>query len=200
MTFYNPFTDYGGWVDTYQAKPAVPVIDTTPVVALNVVPPPATDARGYSRIFGIAADYGSNELGGEIVDRDGDTMPDWWEWFYRLNHNDSADLTEDPDGDGATNLDEWLGGFHPFVADLPAPAVIEEIVTVEPNLLRIKFRGEAGAFYRLERSNDLINWISGDPFPGAGLAQTAFVERSVGRFWRFRSMAGPSWDQRFLRI
>ena len=43
------------------------------------------------------------------IDTDGDTMPDAWELQFELDPNDPSDATEDTDGDGYTNLDEFLG-------------------------------------------------------------------------------------------
>ncbi|HSS20483.1 MAG TPA: hypothetical protein VLL54_10445 [Pyrinomonadaceae bacterium] len=42
------------------------------------------------------------------VDTDGDGMPDAWERRHKLNPRDSADGTMDQDGDGYTNLEEYL--------------------------------------------------------------------------------------------
>jgi len=47
-----------------------------------------------------------------IVDSDRDGMPDSWELAHGLNPNlNDADL--DPDGDGMTNLQEYLSGTDP---------------------------------------------------------------------------------------
>lgn len=44
------------------------------------------------------------------ADTDGDGMPDGWETAQGLNPN-AADGNEDPDGDGYTNLEEYLNGL-----------------------------------------------------------------------------------------
>jgi len=42
------------------------------------------------------------------TDTDGDRMPDWWEELFGLDA-DRRDGTEDLDGDGYTNFEEYLG-------------------------------------------------------------------------------------------
>lgn len=54
--------------------------------------------------------YGTDPLDG---DSDGDGMPDGWEVLYALDPNSSADAGLDADGDGVSNLDEYLGGSDP---------------------------------------------------------------------------------------
>lgn len=44
-------------------------------------------------------------------DVDGDAMPDAWERARGLNPNDPADGAIDPDGDGFTNLEDYLNGL-----------------------------------------------------------------------------------------
>ncbi len=44
-------------------------------------------------------------------DSDGDGMPDAWEQQHGLNPNDVADGSQDRDGDGYTNVEEYLNGL-----------------------------------------------------------------------------------------
>ena len=44
-------------------------------------------------------------------DRDHDGMPDAWERGHGLNPSDSSDGNRDPDGDGYTNLEDYLNGL-----------------------------------------------------------------------------------------
>lgn len=44
-------------------------------------------------------------------DGNGDGIPDWWAWMYFGNFNESA--TNDFDGDGVSNLDEFQNGTDP---------------------------------------------------------------------------------------
>jgi pectate lyase len=47
------------------------------------------------------------------VDSDHDGMPDEWEKKYGLDPNDPSDAAKDLDGDGYTNLEEYLNGTDP---------------------------------------------------------------------------------------
>src|SRR5262249_41849572 len=46
-------------------------------------------------------------------DSDGDGMPDDWERSHGLNPSDPADAVGDNDGDGYTNLEEYLNNTNP---------------------------------------------------------------------------------------
>ena len=48
-----------------------------------------------------------------VLDTDGDGLPDDWEKRYGLNVNDPADAAADLDGDGFTNLEEYLAKTDP---------------------------------------------------------------------------------------
>lgn len=54
------------------------------------------------------------------VDADRDGMPDEWERMHGLDPNDGRDHAMDRDGDGYTNLEEWLNGTSPNTADSQA--------------------------------------------------------------------------------
>ncbi len=66
-----------------------------------------------------------NEVGGwpeyqsteAPTDTDSDGMPDEWESAHGLNVRETDDGSSDKDGDGYTNVEEYLNGTNPLVAD-----------------------------------------------------------------------------------
>ncbi len=60
---------------------------------------------------------GSKKMGPKF-DGDGDGMPDQWELMYGLNPKDPSDAGEDADGDGLTNLQEYLAMTNPLNPDM----------------------------------------------------------------------------------
>ena len=69
--------------------------------------------------------YGKKTLHGPIcVDWDGDGLPDDWEIAHGLNPGfDDASL--DSDGDGLTNLEEYLWGTDPFNPDTDGDGILD---------------------------------------------------------------------------
>jgi pectate lyase len=47
------------------------------------------------------------------ADKDNDGMPDEWETRYGLDPKDASDAAKDKDGDGYTNIEEYLNGTNP---------------------------------------------------------------------------------------
>ncbi len=77
-------------------------------------------ARTHSEtvLFHPFADFdGDGEADILDFDDDNDGMPDWWEELHGLNPFDPADANQDPDGDGLTNLEEFLAGTDPNVSE-----------------------------------------------------------------------------------
>jgi hypothetical protein len=82
-------------------------------------------------------------------DRDHDGMPDAWEiaYFGDTSHGPS----EDYDGDGESNLEEYLAGTDPTNPS----SVIRALVTVVNGELRVSFRSAQNHIYRVECKTDL---------------------------------------------
>ncbi|HEX9964855.1 MAG TPA: pectate lyase [Allosphingosinicella sp.] len=70
-------------------------------------------SRGGRQIDSQAEVGGWPELapGSAWIDGDGDGMPDSWETKHRLDPRDPADGKADRDGDGYTELEEWLNSL-----------------------------------------------------------------------------------------
>jgi hypothetical protein len=51
--------------------------------------------------------------GTPVEDRDHDGMPDEWETHYQFDPDDPSDGSEDADGDGYTNIEEYLNSTNP---------------------------------------------------------------------------------------
>lgn len=107
------------WADPADAPPAV---TTGRVLATaGAMPRDAVDARvvagvrdGSGRIVDSQSDVGGwPELapGTPWIDGDGDGLPDDWERARALNPADPSDGAADPDGDGFTNLEDWLNSL-----------------------------------------------------------------------------------------
>ena len=52
-----------------------------------------------------------------VIDTDGDGIPNKWELLYGLNPLDPSDGSSDPDGDELTNLQEFQRGTNPLDPD-----------------------------------------------------------------------------------
>ena len=64
------------------------------------------------------------------ADGDGDGMPDWWEEAHGLD-SQSNDAGGDPDGDGRSNLDEYLNGSDPNHDSRVPRLVTAEVIAYE---------------------------------------------------------------------
>jgi hypothetical protein len=119
----------------------------------------AIDAQqfsGFSNPFDV--------LAGGPGDTDGDGLPDAWEdahQFDRLNPND-AQL--DADGDGLSNLREYLAGTDPRD---PASVLRVAGLEVRGSDVRVTFRAVPGKTYQLERAAALgsQSWTVVKTFP-----------------------------------
>jgi glycosidase len=106
------------------------------------------------------------------LDSDGDGIPDWWMLGY-FNHatgqaGDSSRATDDPDGDGLNNLQEFLAGTSPL--DAGSVFAITAIAVSNTDVL-VSWPSVAGKTYQLRRCPDPSTNACidvGSPIPGSG--------------------------------
>jgi subtilisin family serine protease len=93
-------------------------------------------------------------LSGNSTANDG--LPDAWKNTNGLSA--AANVAAlDTDGDGMTNLQEFVAGTDP---QLPSSAFrVTSIDTDHSTFFKVHFNGAAGKLYRLSASSDLITWL-----------------------------------------
>ena len=90
-------------------------------------------------LVGVGWSGSGQEKVTKAPDDDGDGLPNEWEDRFEVVDRSVPDADEDPDGDGSSNLDEYLGGSSPAdPASLPAPFRVVRILTKTTDVL---FRG-----------------------------------------------------------
>jgi len=129
-----------------------------------------------------------------IVDTDGNGLPDWWEIQYFGDVG--VDPAADPDGDGFTNLQEYLLGTHPNDFSSRLAISRTEIVQNGANRdFRISFLTVAGVAYQVERNDTLGTgqWFNlGGVVSGTGttvsVTDPGAVTQNPKRFYRVRNV------------
>ncbi len=118
------------------------------------------------------------EIGAALTyDTDGDGLPDWWETKYGFNPNDPNGMNGpngDPDGDGRTNLQEYILGTNPNVADSGNSGLI--IARTSPSTVKLTFSTMHDRIYRILYSNTVNGtWLQA----GADIYGTASIVNYV---------------------
>jgi len=88
-----------------------------------------------------------------IVDSDANGLPDWWELQY-FGHLTGTDPHADPDGDGASNLAEFLAGTNPTNVNSALRLSVQR--GPGANFLTLQWPSAAGRYYNLLRSTNLL--------------------------------------------
>jgi hypothetical protein len=114
---------------------------------------------GYDFDGITSSDSRSTEIYAIRMDRDQDGMDDAWELANGFDPTRREDAIEDADGDGFTNLQEYLAGTNPH--DPHSYLHIEGAQQIT-NRLHIRFASVLGKYYNVERTSDLVsgNWVT----------------------------------------
>ena len=100
-----------------------------------------------------------------IPDNDGDTMPNSYEIANGLDPDWPLDTTSDLDGDGSTNIAEFIAGTDPQ----DRSDVLElSILSVQGNSADLSWLSAADRTYVLSSSTNLIDWSPVTSTPGTG--------------------------------
>ena len=131
-----------------------------------------TDGRilltgGYDLIGIQGGDMRTTELYVTRLDLDRDGMDDAWELANQFNPDQRADAIEDADGDGHTNLQEYLAGTGPHD---PNSVMRVQTIQKDANTIRIQFTSVLDRFYCVERATTfLAEWtVVADNIRGTG--------------------------------
>jgi len=99
-------------------------------------------------------------IGTALVSTAGDGIPDTWK--IANGFSTSANIAAlDSDGDGATNLQEYLAGTNPKSA--PSRLAVTSFPRPSANEFDITWPGVAGKIYRVTTSSDLVTWTQLGP-------------------------------------
>jgi hypothetical protein len=134
---------------------------------------------------------------GQLVDSDGDGLPDLWETENGLNPDDPSDANSDADGDGRSNRSEYIAGTDPRNPS----SNLSASVTSAGGQVHILFSAEANKGYTVQYKAALTDatWQKlVDVAPGAA-AHAVDVPDSIGantqRFYRVITPPEPAGAQ-----
>lgn len=98
----------GSWVSNSDAVDQRVMADVTNGTGWSEFPPDSPQAAGG---------FPNIASGIPCQDTDHDGMPDEWENIYRFSSTDGSDGSKDLDGDGYTNVEEYLNGTKPTAVE-----------------------------------------------------------------------------------
>ena len=109
--------------------------------------------------------------GGGLLDRDGDGLPDWWEKRY-FTDNVTGFPSSDEDGDGMSNLSEFVAGTIP--TDSRSLLKILSISYADQATISLRWSSVSGKRYLVERARRI-----GEAFGPVGESVTAGSDEST---------------------
>jgi len=153
--------DAGLFGDLYQPDAIVAGTAFTIRVVISGVNFVPIEMTGTTRTIGQPGDSTRLDLSLGI-DTDGDGMSDAWEWALiaadttgRLQSLADIDPDGDLDGDGLTNLQEFLLGTSPNNA---GDGIRLEVIEVIANQAHVRFVTIRGRTYGIKASTDFLTW------------------------------------------
>ncbi|MBL9126316.1 MAG: hypothetical protein JNL97_01655 [Verrucomicrobiales bacterium] len=141
------------------------------------------------------------------IDSDGDGLPDAWENALIAATGGRGSLADigpkdDTDGDGLSNLQEYIAGTYAFD---PADGFVLKIVSSADGRSQLAFTAIRGRTYSIQTSEDATTWVT-VPFGVAGdaagsPARTAFVATDVRPVEAYVAASdAPEAGARFFRL
>jgi hypothetical protein len=104
------------------------------------------------------------------ADTDHDGMPDVWESANGLEQNNPNDASADDDGDGQSNLAEFLAGTNPQVSS-SALAIVS--MNRGTTTITLNWSSVPGKSYVIQACSDLTDWQTHESSPGVPLVVPA---------------------------
>jgi len=108
---------------------------------------------------------------GSALDQDGDGLADWWELAHHLDLL-TADAGADPDGDGQTNLAEFLAGTDPQ----SAASALRLRAAWSAHQVALSFNAVPGRAYALQTCGDLAGLVWTNAAEWSAALETRLIE------------------------